>query len=95
MLRYTYQHINVCEEAEIELQHQQKTTDNIVTCYQGKDKVLLIQVVGKGCSIDRKTECVRGAIFHTFGPFTPSLREGVCLGCILYHVCSLFPSDQW
>ena len=38
-----------------------------------KDKSLLIRVVGKGCAIDRKTEYVGGAIFHTFGLFTPSL----------------------
>lgn len=47
-----------------------------------KDKSLLIRFVGKGCTIDRKTEYVRGAIFHTFGLFTPSLQEGVFLGCI-------------
>lgn len=50
--------------------------------FSWKDKSLLIPVVGKGRTIDRKTEYVAGAIFHTFGLFTPSLWEGVFLGCI-------------
>ena len=67
---------------ELELQYQKKTADNIVMCHHEKISPYWSGLWAKGCTIDRKTEYVAGAIFHTFGLLTPSRREGVFLGCI-------------
>lgn len=60
-------------------------------CYHEKISRYWFGLWAKSCTIDRKTEYVAGAIFHTFGLFTPSWREAGFPGLyIITHVLFIF-----
>lgn len=60
-------------------------------CYHEKISRYWFGLWAKSCTIDRKTEYVAGAIFHTFGLFTPSRWEAAFPGLyIITHVLFIF-----
>lgn len=60
-------------------------------CYHEKISRYWFGLWAKSCTIDRKTEYVAGAIFHTFGLFTPSRWEAGFPGLyIITHVLFIF-----
>lgn len=60
-------------------------------CYHEKISRYWFGLWAKSCTIDRKTEYVAAAIFHTFGLFTPSWWEAGFLGLyIITHVLFIF-----